>query len=124
MIGVLSNAARLSKLTVFDTEINAARAALLDSPHRPYEAALVTLGLLAGATPSEGDKGNDAAPDATWIFGTTTWVVWEAKSEARIAGEVGADDVRQAGGHLRYVATKRGEVAPGDSGSFQDYLVT
>jgi hypothetical protein len=67
---------------VFDTEIQSARAALADTPHKPYEAALVTLGELAGAVPSEGDGGNDAAPDTTWIFADASWGSWEAKSEA------------------------------------------
>jgi hypothetical protein len=115
MDGVLANAARIAKPSVFDTEIAAARAALTDTPSKPYEAALVTLGQLAGAVPSDGDHGNAAAPDATWIFGTTIWVTWEAKSDAKPDGELGAGDVRPAGGHLRFVAAQRGEAAPGDS---------
>jgi hypothetical protein len=115
MDGVLANAARLAKPSVFDTEIVAARAALTGTPSKPYEAALVTLGQLAGAAPSDGDRGNDAAPDATWIFGNFIWVAWEAKSDAKADGELGATDVRQAGGHLRFIAAQRGEAAPGDS---------
>lgn len=115
MEGVLANAARLAKPSVFDTEIAAARTALTDTPSKPYEAALVTLGQLAGAAPSEGDRSNDAAPDATWIFGNTIWVAWEAKSDAKPDGELGATDARQAGGHLRFIAAQRGEAAPGDS---------
>jgi hypothetical protein len=114
MDGVLANAARLTKPSVFDTEIAAARAALTDAPSKPYEAALVTLGQLAGAVPSDGDHGNDA-PDATWIFGNIIWVAWEAKGDAKPDGELGADDVRQAGGHLRFIAAQRGQAAPGDS---------
>lgn len=113
--GVLANAARLAKPSVFDTEIVTARAALTDTPSKPYEAALITLGQLAGAVPTEGDGGNDAAPDATWTFGSAIWVAWEAKSEAKPDGELGANDVRQAGGHLRFIAAQRGEAAPGDS---------
>jgi hypothetical protein len=115
MTGVLANAARLARPAVFDTEVERARAALLAKPHKAYEAALVVLGKLAGATPSEGDGNNDSAPDATWIFSSIVWVVWEAKSEAKPDGELGADDVRQAGGHLRFTAKKRAEAAPGDS---------
>lgn len=118
MTGVLVSAARLAKPAVFDTEIQRARAALLDTPHKPYEAALVVLGQLAGAVPSEGDGNNDSAPDAIWVFGTLIWVAWEAKSEAKSDGELGADDVREAGGHLRFAATKRAESAPGDSPTF------
>lgn len=115
MNGVLANAARLAKPTVFDTETHRTRAALLDTPHKPYETALVVLGQLAGAVPSEGDSNNNSAPDAIWIFGSMLWIAWEAKSEAKPDGELGAEDVRQAGGHLRFTATKRAEAAPGDS---------
>lgn len=115
MAGVLSNAARLAKPAVFETEIQQVRSALLDTPHKPYEAALVVLGQLAGAEPSQGDSDSDSAPDAVWIFGSAIWVVWEAKSEARSDGELGAEDVRQAGSHLRYTASKRAEAVPGDS---------
>ncbi|MGH3520613.1 MAG: DEAD/DEAH box helicase [Haloechinothrix sp.] len=115
MTGVLTNAARLAKPAVFETEIRRARAALQDAPHKPYEAALVTLGQLAGASPSEGNGNNDSAPDAIWIFGSTIWVAWEAKSEAKPEGELGASDVRQAGGHLRFIAAQRSEPAPGSA---------
>jgi hypothetical protein len=115
MTGVLANAARLARPAVFDTEVQHARAALLAKPHKPYEAALVVLGKLAGAVPSEGDGNNDSAPDAVWIFGDIIWVAWEAKSEAKEDGELGADDVRQVGGHLRFTAKMRAEAAPGDS---------
>jgi hypothetical protein len=118
MEGVLANAAQLAKPSVFDTEIAAARTALTDTPRKPYEAGLVTVGQLAGAVPSEGNHNNDAAPDAAWIFGTIIWVTWEAKSDAKPDGELGANDVRQAGSHLRYVATQRSEAAPGDSPGF------
>jgi hypothetical protein len=118
MIGVLANSGRLAKPSVFDQEVVAARGALTGTASRPYEAALVTLGQLAGARPSEGDAGNDAAPDAVWIFGRVVWIAWEAKTEAKVEGELGANDTRQAGGHLRFTATKRGEAAPGDSMTF------
>ncbi|WP_413115327.1 DEAD/DEAH box helicase [Streptomyces sp. CY1] len=118
MHGVLTHAVRLARPAVFDTEVHRARAALADTPRKPYEAALVLLGQLAGAQVSEGDGNNDAAPDATWIFGTTLWVTWEAKSEAEPAGELGAGDVRQAGSHLRFAAARRGQAVPGDSPAF------
>ncbi|MFF5304818.1 DEAD/DEAH box helicase [Streptomyces sp. NPDC013161] len=118
MNGVLANATRLARPAVFDPEILRARAALADKPRKPYEAALVLLGQLAGAVPSEGDSNNDSAPDATWIFGNTAWAAWEAKSEAESDGELGSVYVRQAGGHLRFAADKRGEAAPGDSPAF------
>ena len=115
MNGVLANAARLAKPSVFDTEVAAARTALTSTASKPYEAALVTLGQLAGAQPSDADHGASAAPDATWIFGTIMWVAWEAKSKANPDGELGADDVREAGGHLRFIAKQRNQAAPGDS---------
>jgi hypothetical protein len=115
MNGVLANAARLAKPSVFDTEAAAARMALTSTASKPYEAALVALGQLAGAQPSDGDHGASAAPDAPWIFGTIMWVAWEAKSEAKADGELGADDVREAGGHLRFIAKQRDQAAPGDS---------
>jgi hypothetical protein len=115
MAGVLAQATHLAKPSIFEEEVHRARAALEDTPRKPYEAALVTLGQLAGARPSEGDGDRDAAPDAIWIFGTLVWVAWEAKSEAKPDGELGADDVRQAGAHLRYTADRRSEAAPGDS---------
>jgi hypothetical protein len=101
---MLANAASLAKPAVFDTETQRAPADLLDTPHRPYEVALVVLGQLAGAVPSEGDGNNDSAPDAVWIFGDMIRAAWEAKSEAQIGGELGAGDVRHAGGHLRLTA--------------------
>ncbi|MFF5079432.1 DEAD/DEAH box helicase [Actinoplanes sp. NPDC000266] len=115
MDGVRVNTARLAKPSVFDEEVVAARTALTSMASKPYEAALVTLGQLAGAVPTYGDHGQTAAPDATWIFGTHMWVVWEAKSEAKPDGELGADDVREAGAHLRFAADERREAAPGDS---------
>lgn len=115
MTGVLANAARLARAAVFDSKVQQARAALEDRPRKPYEEALVLLGELVGAVPSEGDGNSTAAPDAVWVFGRTTWVAWEAKSEAKPEGELGADAVRQAGGHLRFAATKRREAVPGDS---------
>jgi hypothetical protein len=93
MSGVLANAARLGKPSVFDPEVQRARAALTDTPRRPYEDALVCLGQLAGALPSEGHHNSDSAPDATWTFSDTLWVVWEAKSEAKPDGELGSEDV-------------------------------
>jgi hypothetical protein len=91
------------------------RNALAARDFRSYEVALVTLGRLAGADPCIGNGGADAAPDALWIFDEVVWVAWEAKSDAEERTEVDADDVRQAGSHLRYTAAARNESAPGDS---------
>lgn len=112
---VKATAAQLARPAKFDPTVHAARIGLEGTPHREYEAGLVVMGALAGARPSEGDGGNTAAPDATWIFGDAIWVSWETKSEAHPNGELGADDVRQAGAHLRFAADKYNKAAPGDS---------
>lgn len=94
-----------------------ARAGLEGTEYRAYEAALVVLGQLAGASESHGndDDESPAAPDAVWIFDDSRWVIWEVKSEAEAKGLVGPTDVRQAGSHLRTVETERGKSAPSDS---------
>lgn len=99
----------------FEGDVTAARSGLLATDARPYERGLVHLGLLAGAEPSTGNGNADAAPDATWIFGTALWVTSEAKSDAEPAGMLGANDTRQAGSHLRYVADQRSEPIPSGS---------
>lgn len=115
MEGVQRAAAKLAKPAAFDPAVARARAALVATPSRAYEEALVTLGSLAGADPSLGDSSNDSAPDAVWAFANHLWVAWEAKSEAKPGGELGAGDVRQAGGHLRFTASQRQEAIPGPS---------
>ncbi|MFE4961054.1 DEAD/DEAH box helicase [Streptomyces sp. NPDC056653] len=94
-----------------------ARAGLEGTEFRAYEAALVSLGKLAGASESYGNDDDEApaAPDAVWIFDDARWVTWEAKSEAKPKGTVGPGDVRQAGSHLRITETERGTSAPSDS---------
>lgn len=107
----------LGKASRFDSDVSTARSDLLALVSGPYEQALVYLGKLLGAAPSTGDGGATAAPDATWIFSSLLWVACEAKSEADPRGELGANDVRQAGGHLRYIADQRDEPIPGGSSS-------
>jgi hypothetical protein len=51
-----------------------------------------------------------------WMFRQQLWAAFEAKSECKPAGEVSADTVRQAGGHLNYTADSAGKNAP--PGSF------
>ncbi|MEU0401615.1 DEAD/DEAH box helicase [Streptomyces sp. NPDC006197] len=93
------------------------RTGLAGTEYRAYEAALVLLGQLAGASQSYGndDDESPAAPDAVWIFSDSRWITWEAKSEAEPKGMVGPADVRQAGSHLRTTETERGRSAPSDS---------
>ncbi|MEU9939054.1 DEAD/DEAH box helicase [Streptomyces lavendulae] len=101
----------------FEAYVAAARAGLTGTEFRAYEAGLVALGQLAGASESYGNDNDEdpAAPDAVWIFKDARWVTWEAKSEAEPKGAVGPGDVRQAGSHLRTIETERGTSAPSDS---------
>jgi hypothetical protein len=103
---------------VFDNAISRMQKALSETPHAPYEQALVDLGLYAGASESLSRSKADAAPDGAWLFGEISWITWEAKSEAKPEGELGADDTLEAGGHLRYVSRKRDQEPPGDSFGF------
>jgi hypothetical protein len=105
----------LSRPRDFEPGVLTTRTSLERRDPTEYEAALVHLGRLAGADTSAGNGGAQAAPDATWIFGNAAWVCWEAKSDAEPTGELGATDVRQAGGHLRYASGDRN--APIPSGS-------
>ncbi len=86
----------------FENHTSRVRAGLLSRAKVDYEPALVEMGRLLGASDTVGDRGATAAPDAVWEFGDLLWVSWEAKSEAEVTSELGAKDVRQAGGHLRY----------------------
>lgn len=91
------------------------RSGLSQSSASPFEQALADLGGLAGANvPERG--GQDAEPDAVWMFERQLWVGFEAKSECSPDGEVSADVARQAGGHLNYEANTAGAAAP--TGSF------
>lgn len=80
-----------------------------------YEAALAGLGELAGAT-LFARAGGDAEPDTVWMFGLLLWVAFEAKSDAKSAGQISARYAREADSHLNYVESSTGETAP--PGSF------
>ncbi len=108
---VLESRPRLGRNGVFEPGITEARSGLLGRDARPYENGLVHLGLLAGAL-SEGDGGASAAPDAMWRFTDTLWVSWETKSDAEPDGALGANYVREAGSHLRYMEAHYGAAAP------------
>ncbi|MFE7352478.1 DEAD/DEAH box helicase [Streptomyces sp. NPDC057543] len=103
--------------SAFEETVSTIRTGLMGTEFRAYEAALVALGTLAGASESYGneDDENPAAPDAVWLFNDARWVTWEAKSEAQPTGMVGPNDVRQAGSHLRTTESERGTSAPSDS---------
>jgi hypothetical protein len=110
--GVAAAFARLGRSSAFDGLLTELRSSLGGTSPRPYEQALVKLGGLAGASETRGNGGADAAPDATWIFGDALWVGWEAKSDAKPDGELGATDVRQAGSHLRFIESEMDTAAP------------
>lgn len=112
---ILSQLPQVGKPSVFDSDVTRIRSQLMATAATPYEEALVYLGRLAGASDSYGNGGATAAPDAAWIFGSRLWVTWEAKSEAQPSGELGAEDVRQTGSHLRYVLDQRNEPIPSGS---------
>lgn len=114
---IVSCLPKIGRASSFDDEVSRMRAQLLATEAAPYEEALVFLGSLLGAT-SSGNNGATAAPDASWVFDSLSWIGWEAKSNADEAGELGAGDVRQAGSHLRYIRTERGEAIPSQSLTF------
>ncbi|MGK5114754.1 DEAD/DEAH box helicase [Geodermatophilus sp. CPCC 205506] len=109
--GIQSSLQTLGKPARFESAIVEMHAGLSGRPPKPSENALVRLGELAGAE-SKGNGGATAAPDATWRFGNVLWVSWEAKSDAEPEGELGPEDVRQAGAHLRYMSAESEEDIP------------
>lgn len=111
LLGSFSNLGRSS----FENDVIRIRSQLVATEAGPYEEALVYLGKLSGAAESDGNHGATAAPDAVWLFGSQLWVTWEAKSEAQPAGELGAEDVRQAGSHIRYVSNSHDQPIPAGS---------
>lgn len=117
-LAVQQAAARLDKWrgpATFEPMIEEIRSRLAQTEADPFENALVKLGLLAAASDSVGDGDADAAPDASWAFGSALWVAWEAKSDADPAGEVSVHRVTQANGHLLYMSAARGEAIPSGS---------
>jgi hypothetical protein len=108
---ILETRSRMGRNGVFEPAVAEARSGLLGTDSGPYESGLVHLGLLAGAR-GEGGGGASAAPDAMWRFEDALWVSWEAKSEVQPDGSVGANTVREAGSHLRYMESHYGATAP------------
>lgn len=107
---------KISRASRFEADLAEATAGLAGTSSGPFEQALGFLGSLSGASSAEVNTGASAAPDGTWKFGDHLWVCWEAKSDAAPAGELGAGDVRQAGGHLRYASSDSATSVP--TGSF------
>lgn len=89
-------------------------AGLAQASAPPYERALAGLGQFAGAAVL-GRRGDDAEPDAVWMFGPHLWVAFEAKSDCAAGGTVSAADTRQAGTHINYAASSAGTPAPAPS---------
>lgn len=110
--GLRVQAEALESGSVFPPLIEQTRRALMETPHKLYEEALVTLGKLLGASESYGDGGAQAAPDSTWVFQDELWICWEAKSEASPTSELSVDYVRQSNHHLKYIAAKRDSAEP------------
>ncbi|MGW6263992.1 DEAD/DEAH box helicase [Cellulosimicrobium funkei] len=111
---IIERLSRVGRNAEFEARVSQARSGLIAREAKAYEEALVHLGTLVGAE-SEGSGHADAAPDAMWIFADLQWISWEAKSEAEPRGELGADDTRQAGSHLRFMESKYGASSPRSS---------
>lgn len=82
---------------------------------KQFERGLAGLGQLAGAQVLD-RGGEDAEPDAVWMFDTQLWVALEAKSECNADKPVSASVAREANGHLSFAAASTGSPVP--SGSF------
>jgi hypothetical protein len=104
--GVRRNFERMGKPSRFDGHVTKVKEDLDSTEADRYESGLVLLGDFLGATESTGNGRADAAPDATWRFDDEIWVTWEAKSESKPSGQLGADHVRQANSHLRFASDK------------------
>lgn len=113
MTGVLANAARLAKPAVFDTETQRA-------PRRPLGQTPQALpGRPRRPRPTRRRRAHRRRRQQRRRPGRHLDLrhhdLSRLGSDAEPDGELGADDVRQAGGHLRVTATKRAEAAPGNS---------
>jgi hypothetical protein len=80
-----------------------------------FERGLTTLGRLLGSA-AEKPTGKGRA-DSVWLFGASWWLALEAKSEARQAGLVSVEDVRQANTHLKILASDQDAEIPAGSAS-------
>src|SRR5262249_44851992 len=108
--GIAASRLRTMPGTKFAAVVQAVTGGLAQTSAPRYEEALACLGQLAGAA-VPGRSGDDAEPDAVWMFRQQLWAAFEAKSECKPAGTVSADTARQAGGHLNYTADSAGKTA-------------
>lgn len=114
-LAIQASFARIGRAKSFDADVVLHRQGIGGTEPGAFERALAYMGSLAGASDVVSDSGADAAPDAAWVFTDISWVTWEAKSDAKPEGDLGANDVRQAGSHLRFLASARGEPIPSGS---------
>jgi hypothetical protein len=112
---IAASALRTAPGKKFTTITQSVTEGLAQASAAPYEAALASLGELAGATVLQ-RTGADAEPDSVWMFGPHLWAGFEAKSDCSPDGEISADTARQAGSHINYAAASTGAAAP--PGSF------
>jgi len=78
--------------------------------HKAYEPCLTTLGMLLGADAFK--PSGDGRTDSAWCWDNHLWLTLEAKSEHKLVGSIGIDDVRQVNGHLKLVADDRSFAIP------------
>lgn len=71
-----------------------------------FEQGLEQLGRMLGFNSVRHD--DDAAPDVEWVPLAGPWLAIEAKSNEAPQGEIGADTIRQANTHLRWMAERQG----------------
>jgi hypothetical protein len=112
---IASSHLRTAPQTKFTATAESIRAGLSQASASPFEQALADLGKLAGANVQE-RTGQDAEPDAVWMFEQQLWLGFEAKSECSPDGEVSVKAAREASGHMNFAATIAGTASP--TGSF------
>lgn len=94
---ILERLVSLGRPAAFDARTTSIQMAMPETFVAPYEQALVDLGQYAGVSEGLARSKAAVAPDGAWPFGHITWISWEAKSEAKKDGELGADYAREAG---------------------------
>jgi hypothetical protein len=78
---------------------------LSDTTATPFEEGLTDLGRLLGYEADHPTGDND--PDSVWVASDGMVFVWEAKSNERSDGEIGARTAQQAAGHRAWVLNHR-----------------
>lgn len=83
-------------------ELKAMRLALAESASGPYESALSQLGRFLGAEAFK--PSGSGRCDSAWLWGSSMWVTFEAKSEANPDGLLSLRDIRQTNTQLDQLA--------------------